>query len=517
MKTIMPNSIKHISLVGGLLLLLGLNLSCSDDFFDVPVGQRVTPGQHYQNLEDAMVSMNGALIGLQDVAPSLILLDGLRSDQMDITPNADGNISALYRQQFHADNPYLDHTHLYKVIINVNEVLSHIDRAAALDRDFKDHMLFDMRANLYGLRAWCYLNIARLYGKAVMLPETYEKLPGNLSEMVPLPKETVIDSLIHQFLNDSVIYDQDTATIARDQSYFFKYPNYKAVLGELFLEQGDFKNAIYYLKLGLESAPVQAGDAAYKVDAFYAEDTWKTIFFNAENALLENIMVIPYSINQKQVNTMVELMLPSARYMVRPAMPLVHLMESQITTRNDSSDVYRGMGLTYDTLQAGTYYIKKYAMDEGQPYSSDIVLQRAGELHLLLAEALNRDGQPDVALMFLNNGISGVSASQRPSGYSKFSRNRGIRNRVLLRNIEIPDSIEGQERVELVEDYILREKAMECAFEGKRMSDLIRIAERRANPGEFIGSIIASKYTEEMAVQIKQFYAVESNWYLPFP
>lgn len=513
----MQSFIKNISRFGLILSLSVIALGCSDEFFEVPVGERVTPEQHYQSLEDAMISMSGTLVGLQDVAPNLILLDGLRSDQMEITPAANPYLAALYNQNFSPDNPYLDHSHLYKVIINVNEVLANFERAAANDRDFKDNILFDMRANLYGLRAWCYLNIVRLYGKAVLLPDNLSQLPENLQAIVPLSKSALIDSLINQFQHDSVIYDQDKVSVARDQSYFYRFPNYKAVLGELYLEKQDYENAIYYLKLGLESAPVEAGDAAYKVDAFYAEDAWKNIFFNAENALLENIMVIPYTINQKQVNSMAELMLPSAFYMVRPTHTLVDSMEAQVTTRQDSADIFRGMGLTYDTIAGGEYYIKKYAIDDAQPYSSDIILQRAGELHLLLAEALNRNGQSDAALLFLNSGLSSVGASQRPPGFGKFNRNRGVRNRVLLTDRLIPDSITGNDRVELIEDYILQEKAMECAFEGKRMSDLIRVAERRDYPGEYIGNKIALKYNEDMANYVRQFYANENNWYLPYP
>lgn len=516
MNTMITKSLKKIFRPLALIAVVSLTMACSDEFFEVPVGERITPDEHYNNVEDARVSMYGALIGLQDVAPNLILLDGLRSDQMDVTPNANSYLTALYNQEFSKDNPYLDHSDLYKVIVNVNEVLANIERAAAQDREFKDNELFDMRANLYGLRAWCYLNIVRTYGKAVLLKDNLASLPEDMSNFTPISKEAILDSLISQFNNDSVIYDQDTASIARDQAYFSNFPNYKAVLGELYLEKQDYANAIYYLKLGLETAPAIAGDAAYKVDGSYAQNAWESIFFNAENAILENMLVIPYSINQKQVNTMVDLMLPNRSFMVKPSHVLIDSMQAQITTRRDTADVYRGMGLTYDTISAGMYYIKKYEIDDAQPYSSDIILQRAAGVHLLLAEALNRNGQSDVALMFLNNGISGVSSSKRPAGYSRFSDNRGIRNRVLLQNREIPDTITGTERVELIEDLILQEKAMECAFEGKRMSDLIRVAERRDNPGEYIGNIIAAKYDAGMAEFVKQYYMVRENWFLPF-
>jgi hypothetical protein len=61
-----------------------LNYGCSDDFFNEKAGDRITPDQHYRTIAGCNVSLRGAIIPLQDIMPRLIILDGLRSDEMDV-------------------------------------------------------------------------------------------------------------------------------------------------------------------------------------------------------------------------------------------------------------------------------------------------------------------------------------------------------------------------------------------------------------------------------------------------
>jgi hypothetical protein len=39
-------------------------------------------------------------------------------------------------------------------------------------------------------------------------------------------------------------------------------------------------------------------------------------------------------------------------------------------------------------------FITKYALDINDPWSTDIIISRAADIHLMLAEALNRTGNP---------------------------------------------------------------------------------------------------------------------------
>ena len=169
-------------------------------------------------------------------------------------------------------------------------------------------------------------------------------------------------------------------------------------------------------------------------------------------------------------------------------------------------------------------------------------IYRAGLLHLRYAEAVNRAGYPDLAYAVINGGISGAydwpmtNGSRRNdktgvqySGYppahddtvsvkykypyfldARFNaanttfeqhrqpwrENYGVRGRAFLRSIptdtvsawsftpaQIPVD-ENHAAVRWLEEHILTEAAMECAFEGHRWGDMLRIALRKKKYGE---------------------------------
>jgi hypothetical protein len=161
-------------------------------------------------------------------------------------------------------------------------------------------------------------------------------------------------------------------------------------------------------------------------------------------------------------------------------------------------------------------YITKYAIDQNDPFGSDIVISRASDLHLLLAEAYNRLGDSqsqEYALMFLNQGVNKLNP--KPPEYNNWRNNLGIRGRVFLTPKEIPESVTGTERMLMIEDLIIAERALELAFEGKRWFDLVRIAERRGTP-EYLADKVAAKFEGKPEYEtVRTKLMNPSNWYLP--
>jgi len=509
-----------------LVVLIGLVLtmaSCGDKFFDEQAGSRITPDQHYKSMTDAGVSLEGAVMPLQNVLPKSIILDGLRSDQMSVTPSADVFLQDINNQILSIDNPYLDASDYYKVIVNVNEVLLNIDKVTALDRNFDVNMAHYYKSALIGLRSWTYLNLLKLYGKAAWIDGNLASLPANLTQNI-MTKDVLIDTLINQTL--PYIFDPNVDKHVEEQ-LSVHYPNSKAVLGELYLEKGDFVNAAKYIKMGIESYANTPNQ--YKVDKTYTKDSWKNIFISAENGQSENVAVMPYNQNQglAQFNPLPKWMMPYDMFMVKPTQMLIDSFNTQMAITKHPGDIYRGMKVSIDTTSAGVPFINKYALDKAEPFSTDIIMSRAADLHLELAEALNRSGDSKTALIILNAGFS--SEKTKPAAYYKWNNNLGIRGRALLAPKLVPDSIKvingndttkvvlaGDDRINYIEDLIIQERSLELAFEGKRWFDLVRIATRRNDP-----SYLANKVAEKFA-GTADYDAIRSklmdpaNWYLPF-
>jgi starch-binding outer membrane protein, SusD/RagB family len=497
--------------------------SCSDEFFNEQAGERITPDQHYKSEIDAEISLFGAFAPIRDIMPQMIMLDGMRSDQMVPGPGSDAYLAAINLQSFTLDNPFIDASAYYKVIINCNEVLANIDQVNELDRNFTPFILNLFKGSLVTLRGWSYLNLVKLYGEAAWIDGTYASLPEGRKQTF-ISKDAMIDTLINQLT--PYVYDP-TQGKEFIEGNFSPIMNTKAVLGELYLEKNDYINAAKYLKLACESYLNQP--TVFKVDKTYTKEAWKTIFIGAEYQGTENVSYISYNIYENLINPLPRWLMASDMYLAKPAQSLVDSFKVQVQLNKKPTDLFRGQGITYDTIATGEPFISKYSLDKGQEFSTDIVISRAADWHLMLAEALNRTGNPtdeSYALILLNAGFA--TEKTKPSAYSKWSGNLGIRGRAYLANKEVPDSVEvvsgsdtttvkleGIARTEYIEDLIMDERAMELAFEGHRWFDLVRVANRRGNPA-YLANKVAAKYDDPiLAEQVKSKLMQPSNWYLP--
>jgi hypothetical protein len=201
--------------------------------------------------------------------------------------------------------------------------------------------------------------------------------------------------------------------------------------------------------------------------------------------------------------------------MVKPTGALLNKYKTEVSQDNEAppGDMFRGAGSTFDTTETGIPYINKYSIDQGLAHSADVILYRAADIHLLLAEALNRTGQHENALTLLNNGFSKLGAD-RPPEYVKWGKNKGVRGRAYLKAKTVP---EGVNRMEYIEDLIIQERALELAFEGKRWFDLVRIANRRNDPA-YLADKVAAKFDDPATAEMVRIKLMDpANWYLPIP
>jgi hypothetical protein len=388
------------------------------------------------------------------------------------------------------------------VIINVNEILANADKIAAVDPNYNEDYKKQSNNALIALRSWAYLQLLRLNGKVAYIPDNMVELPATQTYITT---EAMIDTLINQLTPN--IHRNTKVT----EMFFPNYPIGKALLGELYLEKNQYDSAAYYLKWSME---VQGNDNMYKVSSFKKE-SWRDIFIGGESSSDENIGVIPFNGSEDQRNPLTDIMSPYHDFLVKPSDVLFNLYKSQSPVKGSDGDFYRGIGVTVDTLSnINERFISKYTLVEGiDVYSCDIVFQRCSDIHMKLAEAVNRKGDYLLALALINQGIAGEK--KKPTGYTKWSKNVGIRGRAYLKSKELPAEITDPNQImEMVEDIIIEERAMDLAFEGSRMFDLIRIAKRRGNV-DYLANRIAAKYPDWQQDRIKNILRNEANWYLP--
>jgi len=487
-------NITRLTLVSA--ILFSLSISCSEDYFDTDMGGRINPSDHYNTFEDAIASYEGCFAYLQDIADKMILVDGLRSDLTTVTSNAPREMIDINIHEYATSNSYIDPSPFYKMIVNINEVIPNLPQIVEKDRDFDSTMLELLTGNLVSLRSWAYLTLAKLNGEVALVD-------GSLSSVDPgkpltyLTKLELVDYLINELL----------PYVDEDDVYRYVVDHY-VLLGELYLEKRNYAEASKWLKFACDGV---ARGYDYMVTDDYEEEGWWNLFLNSAYAEADIFTAVPYSFEHGQKNMLEQWM--NRNYEVKPTNKLANLYASQKNGDGGLGDLYRGAGVTYDSIflppdnSYGGLLIRKYNLELSLPFSSDIILYRSADITLLLAEAQNCMGNYSNALALLNDGFGNLSTAARPEDFKRWRNNEGVRGRVVLKPRIGADEL-------TIENLIMEERAMELAFEGKRWFDLVRVAERRNDPA-YLANAIASKFEGAEAENMRSKLMNPTNWYLP--
>ena len=490
----------------GLLVILGITFSCSEDFFDAKIGDRIFPEQHFNNNIDVQITYFGVNSLMQEILPNHVIVDGLLSDQMEVTQSADVDMRNIYNHNVMMNNPYIDGSGYYKVIIDANDALQHIDQVVKKDRNYDTLDNKAYRGAFIAFRSWAYFNYVRLYGEAALIPDEMSSIDETAS-LSMVSRTDMLDTLINHLT--PYIYHEESGL---EEIEINNSINTRALLGEIYLEKGDYEMAAGLLKGAIESYGNNTG--RFKVDRTYRYEDYKNLFINSSGNYTAVMAAVPFAFEEGQKNPLEDYFGYNHGYMIAPTEVVVDSFNSQIQLTNSIGDIYRGLGINFDTVPGtdGTeYYISKYSLDQSVLYSADIIIYRSADIHLLYAEALNRMGETDLALTVLNNGMADLSP--RPEGYVRWGRNMGVRGRVYLKPQTVPSGV--ADPMLYLEDLIIRERALELAFEGKRWFDLMRIARRR-NDASYLADKVAAKYSDPaMAEYVRSWLSSESNWILP--
>jgi len=490
----MKNIYKWIFIQLVVILMAG---ACSEDFFNEAPSDRITADQTFKSLREAELACYAPLAILQDVMPQLTFASDLLSDATITTDGANSYWQSINNHELSISNPYLDPSVLYQAIINTNESLLYIDSILGQDQDITEIDIQVLKGNLIGLRSWAYFTIARLYGEVAYQKDNLPEFAEN--KIVYISREAILDTLINNLLP---YLNNDRLEAENNNLYLRVLPMYnKALIGEIYLEKQDYVNAALYLQMAIEGWDNYA--SIYKLSNTYSKKTWSNIFINY--GADEVMAYIPFYYGEKQPNPIEIWYRHNREYQAKPTTNIINLFNSQLPVAGKTTgDLYRGLDISYKMVNEDAV-VNKYSLDLSSTWelSSFIILYRAADIHLLLAEAMNRSGRSNIAFSILNDGYK---------VFTNWNTTTGVRGRVYLKNHSVPA---GADSVTFIEDLIFEERAMELAFEGKRWFDLMRAARRRGN--DYLADRVAAKFTNPtQANQIREKLSDQKNWYLPF-
>jgi len=460
-----------------LVLIGSIMLSSCKKILDVKPQSALVPEQMYRNVFDADAAVLGVYSKLMKLAKPYVLLNELRADLMSPTVNADFYLQQLSNHTATVDNPYIDPTPFYDVILNCNDVMKNFDKMLA-EKKLKVDEYNQRYSDVAAIRTWVYLQLGIHFSKdpqgAIGIPYVTDPLTTiadvkDESKYKWLPFRQLLAELIQTMANLPTLelYTAGTTLITTVDQYrtdkFFIVK--KVLLGDLYLWNGAYDPGSYnkaarmyrdilsyyddkgndntkknYYKLIGAPDPNTGNQLAVQyvryresdINSLYESNTegWRSIFSRGKVSYdqlfdWEWIWVLPFSSSFAPQNPFIDLFSNvGGSYLVKPSRQAIENWNSQIQVNQFPFDA-RG-GFTYKTVSGQPVIMKYlyYYMD-GNTYmpsinsnarSGEWWLSRAASVWQHYGEAANRDGYPKLGYAIVNQGIKNTYTPPNPPG-----------------------------------------------------------------------------------------------------
>jgi len=564
-----------------------LSITGCKKMLDIKPQDQLEESQAYQNVYDAdaaVVGIYGKFMGLAD---RYVVLNELRADLLDCTPNANEALRQISTHSVTENNPYASPKPFYELILNCNDVLEHF-QVMVKEKRMTEAEFSQRYSDIGALRTFLYLQLGIHFGEIPYVTSSLKSVDEvkNAGNYPKLSFNTLLDSLINfsERLPFKDVYPSGTnlnITVDGYQTQKF-YVNKKVILGDLYLWKGNYqKSAEYYrqvmetgtqgvvdgryysfYKVGWDSDGTldhyisysRAGDASTLV----YNSQWRVMFdqdYGSKGLDREWVWVLPFDSKFKPDNSLVKLFSPiGGDYLVRPSQEVYDLWDGETQRAAQGGSIPYDARKLLSTMNIGGQpvamkYLYNYLNYATATPTNPLVkngkwfLFRQTQLHMRFAEAANRAGRYRLAWGLWNSGIAGAypaptsdvtnyhntlsdsypyNFDARNSGSSgvpyyraDWYRNIGIRARANLVDVAVP----AADSLNTIENGLIKETALENAFEGTRWADLLRVAIRRNDPAfiadKVYNKLLKSGVSSGSAAQARA-KLMNRDWYLPF-
>jgi starch-binding outer membrane protein, SusD/RagB family len=414
------------------MLICVCTFSCKDTF-DLKPENVLRADQMYQNVNDADAAIFGIIGKLITVMDRYVVLNELRGDLMDVTPNADKYLKEINNHAVSDANPWADPRPLFELILNCNDVMKNFNIMLSSNRINQAN--YGIRySEVATVRSWAYLQLGIHYGSVPYVTDPLANIEDidDASKYPLITFDQLLDKLIAEVSNLPVlnpiqlVCPQKVVLLVPEGASLIKtidgystqrmFINRHQLLGELYLWKGNYPLAARYLRMPLEYGTIVD---ATKTDLFgnymreypsnNGNDKWSTTFTSTfdnddKNSILTNL---PFDKSFKPANPFVTLFSHAGKYQLRPSALAISNWDNQVRTDGSPIDINRGPNKSYSTGPEPEVKKLLGSFNPATPFATNgkIILGRAAGLMLHFAEAANRDGRDQLAFGFLNIGV----------------------------------------------------------------------------------------------------------------
>ena len=621
--------------------LCGMFLSSCQDMLETDSDRQIFDPELNEKT-DSMFYTLGILKGVQQAIDQYVLVNEMRGDLTQVNQYTESDLRALANFSATAENKYDSAYVFYRIINNCNYFIAHRD-TTLLTGSRKVSIPEYVQA--HSIRAWAYLQLAKIYGSVPFYTDPITSISD--ANVVRDKKDIrgICDALapeLAKYSGQPVPTYGSNIEAGETNRGRMKYVNTRymmfpvdLVLGDLYLESGDYAQAAHYYFTYLHDT--QTPMLPYYCEpAFTAEIRRKLpndMRYNFGNGIdwMGNfsmnspsgiITYVPMAVNKlngltsdlprlfgydfyttESSYTLAGGNVVSSLYLLEreidASQPYLDLANAQtyyyvpstaLTDNNNVKSVEIGDLRRYSTLESHISKEDSLFYEMTKYEGANIPIYRTATVYLRLAEAINRMGYPDAAFAILKDGLNRELAADplylsqesydflsttipffSDENISNFTLNTGIHSfgsgytrgafspyqldsemdrkvaelnakygedfiKPIYTTVEVLDeegnpvldeegnpvtevvkSWQKQDLINVVEDLICDEYALELAFEGNRFGDLCRIARHKNDAGTY-GSDYGSRWLADKLAYKHPVVDLTNpqNWYMPF-
>jgi starch-binding outer membrane protein, SusD/RagB family len=467
-----------------IMLLTVLSGAACNKWLDLDPQDGITSNEFWKTKEQVQAAVTGiysSLLGSSSGRPlteTFFLWGELRGDLLSATASTFNEEVDIMNANILATNSITNWRNLYQTINYCNTVISFAPKVLQIDKTFSQDELNKAIAEAKTIRALLYFYLVRSFGEVPL------KLSPTSSdqELEQIPKSSQQD-VLNQILTDLNDAEPDAVlTYGRndiDKGRITRY-TINALQADVYLWMDKYEECVAACNKVINSGKFGL-----------VNESSSNVFFNklyANGNSNESIFEIQFD-NQK-LNTFYPMFMVSRRFVSNPLVMEELYMVDYVNSDNRD---FRADGVS---VRATDGTIWKYigwnnsnARTAAESYAHWIVYRFADVL-LMKAEALNQLGNGPGALDIV-----------------RLIRNRA---RALTDTEENPSDARG------IADYILKERAREFAYEGKRWYDLLRNAKRNNYERlDILLNLVASTVTPDRQQSAIAKYKDRNSHYFP--
>jgi starch-binding outer membrane protein, SusD/RagB family len=476
---------------------------------------------------DAQYMLRGAYQELQPLVDYIFVLGEVQADWAKPGTGADSDIVQLAEHRVKPTNRYTNWGPYYDLINRANYLIKNVPRVPRDQNNFSEFTMNQYIGEAKYLRAFAYFNLVRNWGDVPYTTTTVDDI-SKVSYLSTTPQEAILDSC-EKDLTDAFaktdfvanVFNEDgTLRVSNEQSrHRVVKGTVCALQAEVYLWRNKYAqaNAACQAWLNTGQYPFMLNSSGPTVG-----DHWFDIFTLGNQLFNEAMFMVNFNYATRETSTLMTLTsndpASGGKYIVAPSDVAIKSYNpnwpaSVSTTNTATDDAYRGFGGTYaggapyyNRVGSAAPVIWKY-LGTGKvapatidvpppvrlPYRSegDFHITRQADVYLLWAEALNRLGDKVNAIAKVNS----------------------VRNRAGMPAPSV-SGITIASTTDQIEDFILKERGLELAYEGHRWYDLMRVA-RHGRPRVLIDAV-ERRAPASLKPYLEATLTDQTKWLLPY-